>query len=175
MTEIVTEKIGTAFGNRDENALQPRLKLILSKMKSQLWTMDFNETDSESSQTWSSYTQILLVLCVSSTKKVLRIILLTVTTPIYTTKKGKERLMGRSIETMILSEDSQHNRTLRLRIKHNGGRLGGTGTGRGAAKNDSTTVCNSGKRLATAKTVNDENTYCNHRRCSMQFERGYDK
>lgn len=48
--------------------------------------------------------------------------------------------MNRSIDTMILSDNSQH-KILRLRIKHNPGRLGGTGAGRVTAKNDGTTVC----------------------------------
>ena len=50
--------------------------------------------------------------------------------------------MSRSIETVILklSDDSQH-RILRPRIKHSLGRLGSTGSGRAAAKNDCTTVC----------------------------------
>ena len=53
----------------------------------------------------------------------------------YTETKSKERLMStRSIETMILSDDSQQRLRLRKKKKNNTtpGHLGGTGAGRAA-------------------------------------------
>ena len=52
----------------------------------------------------------------------------------YTKTKGKERLISRSIEIMILSGDSQQR--IRLRKKTTPGHLGSTGTGRAAVESE---------------------------------------